>query len=130
MSHKMNKYLLDTNIVIWWLTNQTHLIPKRILKVIKDRNSMITVSSVSAWEISIKKSLKKLEAPDNLKEMMSLKGFWELNITFDHARKVKDLPLIHRDPFDRMLIAQARVEDLTILTKDKIFAKYDVDVII
>lgn len=124
------RYLLDTHIVIWWLEEKIDLISAYAYDLISDTENIIYVSSVSAWEISIKKSLKKLTAPDNLRQMISEKGFWELNINFEHASEVKNLENIHKDPFDRMLVSQAKVENLTLITKDQIFKKYKIPVVI
>jgi len=90
---------------------------------------MVFVSSVSIWEIGIKRSMGKLETPDNLMEEIKLHRFTPLNITHDHAELAGKLPDIHRDHFDRMLIAQAILEKLTLVTRDILIAKYDVKTI-
>jgi len=88
---------------------------------------MVFVSSISIWEIAIKRNLGKLEAPDNLQEEIKLHRFTPLKINYDHAELAGKLPDIHRDPFDRMLIAQAIIEKLTLVTRDKIIPGYDVN---
>lgn len=80
----------------------------------------------SAWEAAIKRKLGKLETPDDLAAQLERKRFVALDVTLDHALTAGDLPLHHRDPFDRMLIAQAQLEGLTIVTRDRHFAPYDV----
>ena len=82
-----------------------------------------------AWEISIKKAMGKLRTPDNLIEEISLHRFSPLQINFEHAQLAGELPGIHKDPFDRMLIAQAIIEELTLITRDNLIPKYDVNVI-
>jgi PIN domain nuclease of toxin-antitoxin system len=81
------------------------------------------------WEIRIKQALGKLEIPSNFYQVLKDQGFEMLSITADHADAARDLPLHHRDPFDRMIISQARLEGLSIVTHDKIFKKYDVSLL-
>lgn len=84
------------------------------------------VSAVSAWEITIKKSLGKLQAPDDLLDQLARRRFTPLAVTLDHALAVGDLPDHHADPFDRLLVAQARTDRLTLVTRDQQVARYDV----
>ncbi len=86
----------------------------------------VTLSVVSAWEIAIKKSLGKLEAPENLKESVAASGFQWLSVVYEHVWRVKDLPFHHEDPFDRLLIAQADIEDLTFVTRDSRIKAYSI----
>jgi PIN domain nuclease of toxin-antitoxin system len=95
-----------------------------------DGGNIVFVSSVSVWEIGIKRQLGKIETPDNLQEEIRLHRFTPLHINYDHAELAPKLPLIHNDPFDRMLIAQAIIERLTLVTRDNIIPKYNVDVIL
>jgi PIN domain nuclease of toxin-antitoxin system len=118
--------LLDTHTLIWTLENNPTLSHMARDTIINGEN-MIFVSSVSAWEICIKKSMGKLETPDNLYEEIRLHRFTELKINFEHARLAGKLPAIQRDPFDRMLISQAMIEKLTLITRDKQIAQYDVN---
>jgi len=90
-------------------------------------SNMVFVSAVSIWEIGIKRSLGKLEAPDNLTEEIKSHRFTPLNITHEHADFASKLPDIHKDPFDRMLIAQTIIEKLTLVTRDTSIARYDVN---
>ncbi|WP_392533735.1 type II toxin-antitoxin system VapC family toxin [Nostoc sp. C117] len=118
-------FLLDTHILLWFLENDSKL-SDRIREVITNPENLIFVSAISAWEISIKQSLGKLIAPGNLEEALHFSRFQVLSMTLAHGIKVADLPLHHKDPFDRMLIAQALVEGLTIITVDQKFEFYNV----
>jgi PIN domain nuclease of toxin-antitoxin system len=122
----MNMYLLDTHILLWWLSDDKKL-TKKLRSLIENPDNHILVSSVSIWEIVIKKSLNKLKAPDNLKEILDTDDFEILPMTSDHALCVEHLPLIHHDPFDRLLIAQCIVDDLVFVTADKIIPKYKIN---
>jgi PIN domain nuclease of toxin-antitoxin system len=121
----MTSFLLDTHVLIWWLEGGSRL-SSDVKNLIQSRQSIINVSAVSAWEIEIKKALGKLQAPDDLKEMVQENDFRELPITPEHSKYLQALPRHHRDPFDHMLICQAQAEDLTILTHDQDFSKYEV----
>ena len=89
----------------------------------------MVVSAVTAWEIAIKKALGRLEAPDDLPEALEVNDFDTLDITVDHALAAGALPGHHTDPFDRMLIAQAQLHGLTLISIDKRFADYDVELL-
>ncbi len=121
--------LLDTHVLIWALENNPGLSVSARDSITRAEN-MVFVSSVSVWEIGIKRNLGKLEAPDNLQEEIKLHRFTPLPINYDHAELAGKLPDIHRDPFDRMLIAQAIIEKLTLVTRDKLIARYDVNTLI
>ena len=121
------KVLLDTHILLWWLGDPLQLDEKE-LRLLKDPRNTIYVSSVSAWEISIKKALGKLKAPDNLEEAIRASDFQVLPMTIAHATGFEKLPNYHDDPFDRMLISQALCEGLTFLTHDQRIKQYDVKV--
>ncbi len=118
-------FLLDTHVLIWALENNPTLSELSRHSII-DGGNMIFVSPISVWEIGIKKSLGKLETPDNLLEEIKAHRFSLLQIDFNHAMLAGNLPDIHKDPFDRMLIAQAIIENLTLITRDKLIDKYDV----
>ena len=117
--------LLDTHVLIWALENNSTLSKDARDAIIKGENRVF-ISSVSVWEISIKKALGKLKAPDNLTEEIKLHRFTPLNMNFEHAQLAGELPDIHKDPFDRMLIAQAIIEKLTLVTRDSLFVEYDI----
>jgi len=120
--------LLDTHVLIWVLENNPTL-SSDARDAIVDGNNLVFVSSASAWEISIKKAMGKLESPDNLVEEIKLHRFTPLNMDFEHARLAGTLPIIHKDPFDRMLIAQALIEKLTLVTRDDHISRYEVTVL-
>ena len=123
------RLLLDTHTLLWWVWNSARL-GKVARSLIGSGDTLIWVSAVSIWEMSIKAPLGRLDRlPPFEKELrieLERSDFRPLPITFDHAWTVSKLPLHHRDPFDRMLIAQARCEDLTLLTGDPAIAAYDV----
>lgn len=96
---------------------------------IEAEDSEVLVSTASLWEIAIKAALGKLDAPDDLPERVPALGFQMLPVSVDHAWHVRALPLHHGDPFDRLLIAQAQIERLPIVTADPAFAAYDVEVV-
>ena len=120
--------LLDTHVLIWSLENNAAL-SYNARDAIIDGKNMVFVSAVSVWEISIKKAMGKLKVPDNLAEEIRLHRFTPLNINIEHANLTGELPAIHKDPFDRMLIAQAMIEKLTLVTEDKLIAQYDVNLL-
>ena len=120
--------LLDTHALIWWLSKNVKL-SARAYKEIANPCNIVFVSAASAWEIAIKKSIKKLETPDDLVEQINAKNFQPLAITIEQALAVEKLPMHHQDPFDRILIAQAQCLNLTIVTRDRKFNSYDVDLI-
>ncbi|MDR1512769.1 MAG: type II toxin-antitoxin system VapC family toxin [Propionibacteriaceae bacterium] len=119
--------LLDTNVLLWWLGSSRRLRPGH-REIIADPANQVFVSAISAAEIEIKAALGKLpEAPESLAEAMAAEGFAELRFSVAHAAALRALPPIHRDPFDRMLMAQALTEGLPVLTADPVFGAYGVD---
>ncbi|AFZ47776.1 PilT protein domain protein [Cyanobacterium stanieri PCC 7202] len=123
------KFLLDTHILLWWLANEPKL-SSPIRAVISNPDNSIFVSAATVWEMSIKKSLGNLSVPNNLLEKLKDNNFIILDITAEHGLTVTDLPFYHKDPFDRMLIAQATIESLTIITLDTKFCIYDIPLLI
>lgn len=123
------KILLDTHILLWWMGGHSCL-SKKAIQVIGDRENIIFVSAATAWEISIKKALGKLECPDNLEEMLLENGFQSLSITVSHALLAGALPFHHMDPFDRLLVAQSKIEGLILLTQDEKQTLYDAQTLI
>ena len=117
--------LLDTHVFLWWLAGDSRL-PPAVTETIKDTQNEIYISAASGWEISIKKAIGKLNAPDKLNDIIEDEGFLHLPITFNHGEKAGSLPLIHKDPFDRMLVAQANIEGLKIVTGDIHIQQYAV----
>ena len=120
--------LLDTHILLWWLDGSPRL-PDRAEKAIADVDNLVAVSAVTIWEIRIKEALGKLRIAPDFYGVIQQQGFELLAVSADHAYAVGDLPMIHRDPFDRMLIAQARMEGLAVVTRDAVFRRYDVPVL-
>lgn len=115
--------ILDTHIFIWWNDDPSKL-SKKAREVIEDRNNIIYISSVVIWEIVVKMMLGKLEAPDNPLAIAIQEGFIPLPVTGEHAMALKNMENHHSDPFDRLLIAQAKHEGFTLLTRDKAIMKY------
>ena len=117
------KFLLDTHILLWWLA-QSRQLSKKTIETISNPAHIIFVSAATAWEIAIKKAIGKLEVPDDLEDALTYNRFQPLAISIQHALTAGALPPHHTDPFDRMLIAQADCEELTLITHDKIFSEY------
>lgn len=120
--------LLDTHALLWWMDNSKRL-GRRALAVLKDPHNDVWISSVCIWEVSIKTSIGRVKLKASFEERIQLEleqGFRSLPVTFAHAFAVGGLPLHHADPFDRLLIAQAQCEDLTLLTADPFMRAYDV----
>ncbi len=118
------RLLLDTHVVLWWSEDNRRLRPA-IRKQIEQADEVF-VSAASAWEVSIKVGLGKLTVPGPLMDIVKISGFAPLPIDFAHAEAVKSLPLLHTDPFDRLLVAQALVEKLTFVSGDRALEKYPV----
>jgi len=126
------RVLLDTRAFLWWVLEDPRL-SARAQSGIKAQEDDVLVSAVSAWEIAIKSADARLDLPEPAQtyvpDRIAANGFRELDLTVEHAVRVAGLPAIHRDPFDRLLIAQAQVEGIPILTSDPAIARYDVDII-
>lgn len=121
-------YLLDTHTLLWWLDNNPTL-SQSAREVIANPNNLILVSAVSAWEISIKKAIGKLEAPPDLPSAIKRNRFEPLPISIQDGLEAGALPNYHNDPFDRMLIAQALSNKLTVITRDDKFEQYKVSLL-
>ena len=119
------RLLLDTHVLLWSLTEPRKL-SGRTRKALEDAGNEVFVSAVSGWEISVKRKLGKLQAPDDLEAGITRYGFLPLNLTFPHAEHAGALPLHHGDPFDRMLVAQAQLEGLVLVTNDARIPLYGV----
>jgi PIN domain nuclease of toxin-antitoxin system len=119
------RLLLDTHALLWWLADDPRA-KAQWREVIRDPGNDVLVSAVSVAEISIKASLGKLDVPNDLAAVLETSGFDALPLTWNHAIELGRLPWHHRDPFDRMIIAQARVEDLVVATVDPQFEPYDI----
>lgn len=119
------RFLLDTQIFIWWM-KQDKRIKKEISSILKDPQNQIFLSVATVLEIVIKKTTGKLKVPHDWKQTLKKSNFLLLPISLEQAYKLEDLPLHHRDPFDRMLIAQAKSENATLITGDEKIWKYEV----
>jgi len=124
------RLLLDTHAFLWWLDGNRRL-PVRIRTLIADEAHVVLVSAASAWEISTKARLGRLpgalDVAADVSGALSSQGFEALDMTVRHAQKAGALPGPHQDPFDRMLIAQAQIEDLPIVSNEEVFDAYGVN---
>ncbi len=121
------RLLVDSHVALWWLADADEL-GRRARAAIHEADEVM-FSAVTPWELGIKRALGKLRMPDGLPQALVASGFVPLDITVDHAASAPTLPMHHRDPFDRMLIAQATLERLTVVTADDSFAAYGVPVV-
>ncbi len=119
------RLLLDTHTLLWWLADDPTL-AHAARQAIAAEDSAVFASAASAWEIAIKTALGKLDAPGDLEDQLVRHRFEPLSITIAHALAAGALPHHHEDPFDRVLIAQAKAEDLTVVTRDPRFRLYGV----
>ncbi|MCX6545071.1 MAG: type II toxin-antitoxin system VapC family toxin [Acidobacteria bacterium] len=122
------KLLLDTHGVIWWLADDPNLTDKQ-RRAIQDRRNTCYVSAATVWEISIKQALGKLVIDSDYLDRLRSEGFVELPVSWKHSQAAQNLPPHHRDPFDRLLVAQARMEGMCLVSGDEIVRKYDLTVI-
>ncbi len=122
------KLLLDSHVLLWFLDGGSRLSEASLAAIVEPDND-VQISVASLWKLSIKQSIGKLTVAGALREHTALQSFAELPVLGEHAVAVRDLPLHHRDPFDRLLIAQARCEGLTLVTSDRAFAAYDVPIL-
>ena len=120
--------LLDTHVLIWVFSHDSSLSPTAT-EAIRDGRNLVFVSAATAWEIAIKKALGKLRVPGNYQEGLKRYRFTPLDITTEHALAVEQLPPHHKDPFDRMLIAQVQIERLTLVTHDPNMKAYGIPII-
>jgi PIN domain nuclease of toxin-antitoxin system len=122
----VSRLLVDTHALLWWLTDDRGLSAAARAAIADPANEPL-VSTASVWEIAIKRSLGKLTAPEDLPDVIFDGGFAWLPISAQHAWQVGRLPMHHRDPFDRMLVAQALTERLPVVTADAHFGEYGVE---
>ncbi len=125
----MTRLLFDTHAFLWWLESDTPRLHPDAIAAITNAQNIVCVSVVNAWEVAIKISTGKLRMTHRFADLVEHYGFSTLPVLLPHAAAVQTLPLHHRDPFDRMLIAQARVEGLTLITRDPNMRKYDVPIL-
>ena len=119
------RLLLDTHALVWWVSDVSRLTGSAYA-AIADPHNDIFVSAITAWEITVKRAKGHLTAPDNLSSVIEEKGFEHLPLTFFHAEQAGLLPMYHRDPFDRLLIAQAQAEGLILVTRDRHIRRYGI----
>jgi len=122
------RLLIDSHALLWWLEGGERL-SAEAREAIMSRHNEVAVSVASLWELAIKQSLGKLRIDADLREHVRHNNFTELPVLGEHASAVRTLPRHHGDPFDRLLIAQARCEGLTLVTRDRHLASYDVPVL-
>ena len=125
------EYILDTNAFIFYLYNPERL-SKAVVDIVYNENNQICVSIVSLWEIAIKSSIGKLEIKNSMEEIAGICLKYKIEllaINPKHLDQIANLPQIHGDPFDRLIISQAIAEKLTIVTRDSIISQYDVNTI-
>ena len=126
------KLLLDTHTFLWWITDNPRMSPKA-RDVVEDAGNEIFFSAASGWEIAIKARLGRLHLPENpssyLTKQLTMNAIQSLAITMSHSLYVFNLPDIHKDPFDRIIVAQAILENMPLLTKDCMLTEYGIQVI-
>ncbi len=122
------RLLLDTNAFLWWRSGSPEL-PARVSDQIRNPDNGIVVSIASLWEIAIKRGLGKLRFCEDFAEVMAEEQLDLLTITYAHLRALDNLPQHHRDPFDRLLISQSLAERIPIVTADRAFAAYSVEIV-
>ena len=122
------RLLLDTHLLLWAAASSARL-PREARELLQDDTNDVYYSAASIWEIAIKSSLRRKDFRIDLTQLLGVlpeMGLFELPVTAAHATRVTELPLIHRDPFDRLLIAQSVAEPLTLLTNDALLDRYRV----
>jgi PIN domain nuclease of toxin-antitoxin system len=122
------RLLLDTHTFIWWVGGERDL-GQRAREAITDPANAIYVSAATAWEIAVKRAKGTVEAPTDIRPAIASSRFIELPIAVGHAVAAGALPVHHRDPFDRMLVAQAQLESMPIVTADPLLARYEVEIV-
>jgi len=121
------RLLLDSHVALWWLDGNTAI--GATCRSLIEQADEAYVSVVTPWELGIKRALGKLTMPDGLVDALEAGGFRSLAISADHAELAPTLPPHHRDPFDRMLVAQARLEALSLVTADQLLSRYEIHLV-
>lgn len=125
----MKRLLLDTNVAVWLLLGDRERVSTEAVKALEDERNEVALSAASVWEIAIKRSLGKLTIADGWAATLGRLGFDPMPVTAMHAEAVEHLPWRHRDPFDRLLVAQASVERLILISADRRLGAYGVEVL-
>ncbi len=125
---KSSAFLIDTQVLIWWMEKSIRL-SKEIYTLINNPRNKIILSVASVWEMLIKEGKQKLKVPKNIVEDATSKGFVILPITISHVMGLRDLQHVHNDPFDRILISQAKAEGYTLISSDDKIAQYKIPLI-
>ena len=119
-------YLIDTHVLLWWLTDNPRL-NSQCREILRYKS--VWCSVVSLWEIAIKQQIGKISVPDTFFKDVKGQGFIWLEVQFNHIDALQRLPLHHKDPFDRMLVAQAHTEELALITADKNISRYNIPIL-
>jgi len=122
------KLLLDTHAALWWLADDERVGEEATAQLLDDTNQVL-LSAAVVWEVAIKRSLGKLEAPDDFATILLGAGVLPLAVSVEHAARVERLPWHHRDPFDRLLVAQATIERATLVSRDDRLHAYGVPLV-
>lgn len=122
------KLLLDTHAALWWLADDERIGDDGVRHLTDDSNQVL-ISAVVVWEVAIKRSLGKLKAPEAVGPTLVEAGAQPLPVTIEHAAAVERLPWVHRDPFDRLLVAQALTEDAAVVSRDERLSRYGVAIV-
>ena len=125
----MRSLLVDTNVIVWLLLGDRSRVSEAARLALEDERNRVAVSAATVWEIAIKRSVGKLTIADGWGRALARLGFDSLPVTAIHAEAVEQLPWHHRDPFDRLLVAQARAEGLGLVSADFRLAAYGVDLV-
>lgn len=119
----MTAVMIDSHILIWWLLDAPELKPS-LKTLLANPSQKVYVSAASVWEIAIKQALGKLQGFESLPEMLAISDFEVIDIKTHHAMYAANLPLHHKDPFDRMIIAQSVLEEFMLISEDRVFSSY------
>lgn len=122
------KLLVDTHVVLWWLGDPDALTDEA-RDAIASGDNLVLLSAAVVWEIRIKEALKKLSIPKAFEQVLASEVFEELPVRVSHTHLLRRLPSVHRDPFDRMLVAQTQHEGATLVTREAVFDKYRIPIL-
>ena len=125
----MRRLLLDTDVAVWLLLGDRERVSKEAVSALEDEQNEVAVSAATVWEIAIKRSLGRLTISDGWAATLGRLGFDPMPVTAIHAEAVERLPWHHRDPFDRLLVAQASIERCTLVSSDRRLGAYGVDIL-